>query len=141
MTSPAAPKMTPKRSAPALCASASGLVVLACDFRAGSRACVAVVHRPETERANTPAGRPGPATVQGSAPDPAPQDRAPNVAPRSAPATLGTCSQTRSVLPEAIETSRVHLRVSGRIGDLAVPEIGREGSGIDALVHQLEAAG
>src|ERR1700736_1348449 len=43
-----------------------------------------------------------------------------------------------SILPKAIEALGVHLGVAGRIGDLAMTEVGGEGAGIDALVDQLE---
>src|SRR5437016_109152 len=45
-----------------------------------------------------------------------------------------------SVLPEAVEAPRVHLRITRRVGDLPVPQIGGQGPRIDALVHQLKAA-
>src|SRR6516164_82695 len=46
-----------------------------------------------------------------------------------------------SILPKAVKAPRIHLSVARRIGDLAMPQIGRQGPRIDALIDQLEAAG
>jgi hypothetical protein len=46
-----------------------------------------------------------------------------------------------SVLPKAIEAPGVHLGLAGRVCDLAVPQVGRQGPRIDALVDEFEPAG
>ena len=45
------------------------------------------------------------------------------------------------VLPEVIESGRVHLRVTGGILDLLVAEVGRQRQGVDPVVDELEARG
>jgi len=46
-----------------------------------------------------------------------------------------------SILPEAVEPARVHLAVPGRVRDLPMPEVSRQGPRVDALVDRLEAGG
>jgi hypothetical protein len=45
-----------------------------------------------------------------------------------------------SILPETVEALGIHLRIAGRVGDLAMPEIGGQSACIDPIVDQLEAA-
>ena len=46
-----------------------------------------------------------------------------------------------SIVPEALEPGRRQLGVAHRMLDVAMPELGLQRTGIDALVRQLVAAG
>src|SRR5215471_4568987 len=47
----------------------------------------------------------------------------------------------RLVLPEALEARRRQLSIADRVLDVAVPEVGLKGAGIDSLIGQLIPAG
>ena len=47
----------------------------------------------------------------------------------------------RSIVPEILEAGRRQLGVAHRVLDVAVPEIGLQRTGIDAVIGELEAAG
>ena len=57
--------------------------------------------------------------------------------PPRPPSSLGTVLRAlvplpaASILPKAVKAPCVHLRIAGRVGNLAMPEMGRQGAGVD----------
>src|SRR5216684_2528748 len=61
--------------------------------------------------------------------------------PSSRSRSTSTRPAISSVLPEAIKSPTVHLRITRRVIELPMTEISRERPSIHALVHQFKSAG